>query len=71
MFLSNLGDGAAHSSHNLPVMLAGGGYKHAGHVAFSREKNYPLSNLYVRMLQQLGIETDQFGTSTGVLSELG
>jgi hypothetical protein len=68
--ISNMGDGSAHSSSNLPVLLAGGGYKHQGHVAFDRQKNYPLSNLYVRMLRQMGIATDSFGSSTGVLSEL-
>ena len=68
--ISNMGDGSAHSSSNLPVLLAGGGYKHQGHVAFDRQKNYPLSNLYVRMLRQMGIAVDSFGSSTGVLSEL-
>jgi hypothetical protein len=68
--ISNMGDGSAHSSSNLPVLLAGGGYKHQGHVAFDRQKNYPLSNLYVRMLRQMGIAADSFGSSTGVLSEL-
>ena len=57
LFTSNLGDASAHSSTNLPVLLAGGGYKHQGHVAFSTEKNKPLSNLYVRMLQHMGVET--------------
>ena len=70
LFLSNLGDASAHASTNLPVVLAGGGYRHQGHMAFDREKNYPLANLYARMLQQLGIERDRFSTSTGVLSEL-
>lgn len=71
LFTSNLGDASAHASDNLPVLLAGGGYKHAGHLGFDRAKNYPLSNLYVRMLQQMGVETDRFGSSTGVLTELG
>ena len=65
--VSNLGDASAHSSNNLPVLLAGGGHKHQGHIAFNQEKNKPLCNLYVRMLQQLGIETDRFGSSSGVL----
>ncbi len=69
--ISNLGDGSAHASNNLPVLLAGGGFKHQGHVAFDRAKNYPLSNLYVRMLRQMGIEKESFGSSTGALSELG
>jgi hypothetical protein len=67
---SNLGNGSAHTCDNLPVILAGGGFKHAGHVAFDRKDNKPLSNLFVRMLQQMGIEMDRFGSSTGVLSEV-
>ena len=67
---SNLGNGSAHSCDNLPIILAGGGFKHAGHVAFDRKNNKPLSNLFVRMLQQTGIEMDRFGSSTGVLSEV-
>lgn len=69
--VSNLGDGSAHASTNLPVLLAGGGFKHAGHVAFNQTNNYPLANLYVRMLRQLGIESTTFGTSTGELAEIG
>jgi hypothetical protein len=67
---SNLGNGSAHSCDNLPIILAGGGFKHAGHVAFDRKDNKPLSNLFVRMMQQMGIEMDRFGSSTGVLSEV-
>lgn len=70
LIASNLGDASAHASDNLPVILAGGSFKHRGHVAFDGKNNYPLSNLYVRMLQQLGVETDKFGSSTGVLSEV-
>ena len=68
---SNLGNASAHTSQNLPILVAGGGFKHAGHVLYDRENNRPLSNLYVRMLHQMGIEADKFGTSTGVLSEIG
>jgi hypothetical protein len=67
---SNLGNASAHSSDNLPIVLAGGGFKHAGHVAFDRKDNKPLSNLFVRMLQQMGLEMDRFGSSTGTLSEV-
>jgi hypothetical protein len=67
---SNMGNASAHSCDNLPVILAGGGFRHAGHVAFDRKDNKPLSNLFVRMLQQLGVETDHFGSSTGVLAEV-
>jgi hypothetical protein len=67
---SNLGNASAHTSDNLPILLAGGGFRHAGHVAFDRKNNKPLSNLFVRILQDLGIEMDRFGSSTGALSEV-
>jgi hypothetical protein len=67
---SNLGNASSHNVSNLPVILAGGGFKHAGHVAFDREHNTPLSNLFVRMLQQMGFEMDRFGSSTGAISEV-
>ena len=67
---SNMGNGSAHTCDNLPVLLAGGGFRHAGHVAFDRKNNKPLSNLFVRMLHQMGIEMDRFGSSTGVISEV-
>ena len=43
----------------------------AGHVAFDRKQNQPLANLFVRMLQQVGLPEEKFGASTGVISELG
>jgi hypothetical protein len=67
---SNLGNGSAHTCDNLPILLAGGGFKHAGHIAFDHKDNKPLSNLFVRMGQRLGVEMDRFGSSTGVLSEI-
>jgi hypothetical protein len=67
---SNMGNASAHTCDNLPILLAGGGFKHAGHVAFERKNNKPLSNLFVRMLRQMGIEADRFGSSTGALSEV-
>jgi hypothetical protein len=67
---SNLGNASAHTNDNLPIILAGGGFKHAGHLAFDRKNNKPMSNLFVRMLQQMGIEMDRFGSSTGVLNEV-
>ena len=36
---SNLGNASAHTCDNLPILLAGGGFKHAGHVAFDRKNN--------------------------------
>jgi hypothetical protein len=65
-----MGSANAHSNVNLPVLLAGGGFKHGQHLAFSREKNYPLSNLYVSMLQRLGLETGAFSSGRGTLTGL-
>lgn len=67
---SNLGNASAHTCENLPIILAGGGFKHQGHVLKDRKDNMPLSNLYVRMLQQIGVETDAFGSSTGVMGDV-
>lgn len=67
---SNLGNASSHDTANLPILLAGGGFRHGGHVAFDRKNNTPLSNLFVRMAQQMGLEIDQFGSSTGVLREV-
>ena len=67
---SNLGNASNHDNTNLPIILAGGGYRHAGHIAHDKTNNTYLSNLFVRMLQQMDIEMDKFGASTGVLSEV-
>jgi hypothetical protein len=69
-FSSNLGNASNHATKNLPVVLAGGGFKHGQHLAFDAAKPPPLSNLYVSMLQRMGIETDKFGSSTGTLTGL-
>jgi BMFP domain-containing protein YqiC len=70
LYGSNLGNAATHVTTNMPVLLAGGGFKHAGHLAFDRERNYPLPNLFVSMLQRLGLPADKFASSTGTLRGL-
>jgi Protein of unknown function (DUF1552) len=67
-FSSNLGNASTHATKNLPILLAGGGFKHGQHLAFDAAKAPPLSNLYVSMLQRMGIEADKFGSSTGTLT---
>lgn len=69
-FSSNLGDAGKHSVKNLPVLLAGGGFRHGQHLAFDQNHHPPLCNLFVSMLQRMDIETDQFGSSTGTLNGL-
>lgn len=67
---SNLGNASGHLTTNLPALLAGGGFKHGQHLAFDTKDNYPLPNLFVSMLQRLGLEADKFATSTGTMKGL-
>jgi len=64
LYGTNMGSANSHANDNLPVLLAGGGFQHAGHLAFDRKKNYPLTNLYVSLLQKIGVETDRFSSGT-------
>jgi hypothetical protein len=65
LFGSNLGNANAHDTRNLPMLLAGGGYRHGAHLSVGSHHNLPLSNLMVQMLQRSGMEVDRFGSSTG------
>ena len=68
LYGSNMGDSNTHDNTNLPILLAGGGFKHGQHLAFKRDDNTPLANLFVSMLRRMGTETDKFASSTGALS---
>jgi hypothetical protein len=70
LYGSNFGDANAHTCFNMPTILAGGGFRHGQHLAFDRDRNYPLPNLYVSMLQRMGLETDKFASSTGTMRGL-
>lgn len=70
LYGSNLGDANAHSTTNMPLLFAGGGFKHGQHLAFDRQQNYPLPNLFVSILQRMGIEQDRFASSTGSMRGL-
>ena len=65
-----MGSANSHANTNLPVLLAGGGFRHGQHLAFDRTNNYPLTNLFVSMLQRLGIEANEFSTGRGTLRGL-
>ena len=65
-----MGSANSHSNNNLPVLIAGGGFKHGQHLAFDQKNNYPLSNLYVSMLQRLGLEAGEFSTAKGTMRGL-
>lgn len=70
LYGSNMGDANTHDNTNLPILLAGGGFQHGQHLAFNREANAPLCNLYLSMLQRMGVETDRFGSSSSTLTGL-
>lgn len=70
LLTSNLGNASSHDNRNMPVLFAGGGFRHGQHLAFNRSKNYPLPNLYLSMLQRTGLEQDRFATSTSTMTGL-
>jgi len=70
LYGSNLGNANTHVTTNLPVLFAGGGFQHGQHLAFDRERNYPLPNLFVSVIQRLGINEDRFSTATGTMRGL-
>ena len=67
---SNLGNASSHNNRNLPIVLVGGGYRHGQHLAFDSDNNHPLPQLFVTMLQRMGLETDTFAGTTGTLPGL-
>ncbi len=70
LLTSNLGNASNHSNRNMPVLLAGGGFKHGQHLAFDQRRNYPLPNLYLSILHQTGLQRENFATSTGTMTGL-
>mgnify|MGYP003639027929 CR=1 FL=1 len=68
-FGSGLGDAARHSNRNLPLVLAGGGFKHGRHIdgLQPNRQQTPLNNLYTTMLQNFGIDIERFNGATGTV----
>ena len=71
VFGSGMGNASSHSNLDLPVLVAGGGLRHGRHLFFPKQgrKQTPLCNLYVSLLQKMGVESDRFGSSNGNLNE--
>ena len=69
---SGMSNANSHSNRDLPILLAGGGFKHWQHMHFARsgKQSTPLCNLYLSMLQNFGMEVDQYNTSSGTLTGL-
>ena len=72
VFGSGMSDASSHSNRNLPVLLAGGGLEHRGHLVCpsDQDQRVPLSNLWLSVLQWFGSEADRFGRSTGTFSPM-
>ncbi len=67
LFGSNLGNANSHNAENLPILVAGSDFKHGEHVVHDADHNSPLCNLYVSLVQRMGVKTEQFGQSTKAL----
>lgn len=67
LFGSGIGDANTHKNNDLPIILAGGGYRHGEfkQLAPTGPNKVPLCNLYVDIAQRMGVKTESFGTSTG------
>ena len=74
LFGSGMGNASSHSNKNLPLILAGGGFRHGEHKSYFKDeakKNATTAgNLFVSMLQRFGVETDRFGLANTTLTGL-
>ena len=59
---SNFGDSSNHTCSNLPIIVAGGGFRHQTHTVL--ERPMPLCNLYLELLHHHQIDVGSFGSST-------
>ncbi len=70
LLTSNLGNASSHNNLNMPVLFAGGGFRHGRHLAFAQKNNYPLPNLYLSALHRLGLEEKRFATTSSTMRGL-
>lgn len=69
---TGMGDASRHSNQNLPTLVAGGGFQHGRHIAIQRDAaNAPLlGDLYITLMQRLGMETGTFSNASRNLNHL-
>jgi hypothetical protein len=67
LFGSGIGDANTHKNSDLPILLAGGGYRHGEFrkIPAAGPNKVPLCNLYVDLVQRMGVHAEVFGNSTG------
>lgn len=71
VFAESMTDASRYSNGNWSTLVAGGGFQHGQH--FATDASAPsgslLGNVYVSILQQLGIETDSFSNASGRVAD--
>lgn len=69
---TGMGDASRHSNRNLPTLVAGGGFKHRGHLAIDqKKKDAPLlGDLYITLMQRLGMEAGEFSNASRNMNQL-
>jgi hypothetical protein len=67
---SAISDGNRHTHEDLPVLLVGrgGGLKTGSHVVYSQQT--PMTNLYLTLLDRMGVHPESIGDSTGRIEHL-
>ena len=73
LYGSGMSDGNGHNHHNLPTLLVGGATGNViggRHIRYPRETETPVANLFLNVLDKLGVPLDTFGDSTGHLNVL-
>jgi len=69
LFGSGMGNGNSHTNTNLPMIVAGAGFQHGQHLSYlENAKNEPLSNLYLSIINRMGIDDRRFCKSAGQLT---
>jgi hypothetical protein len=71
LFGSSISDGNRHDPNNLPIIVAGkagGRFRTGQHIA--KPKDTPLCNLYVTMLDAMGLDIESFGDSNARIDEI-
>lgn len=70
LYGSNFGDANKHTTTDMPVIFAGGGFRHGQHLAFPGERNYPLPNLFLSIIERMGVEAKRFASASGTMRGL-
>ncbi len=69
LFGSGMGNGSSHSNKDLPILVAGGGFRHGEYKSYPTGRRIPLCNLYTTLLQRFGVELDRFNKASGTIGD--